>query len=178
VIESKNVGEHSLGQDPDTLPEFGVCPPLKPLYWRHYLPRSRPLSALLECFSNLRGLPAPFLSRGHALALMFVVLCPPCFAEILKQGSQHPHLGFLRMGLLLQLFCGLPTNLISNLPLPLSSWTPSFFLLLESLVVPTLVLALLTPSQFVVLPPCCLLRRYFHYLHFPPLPIFKIKQCL
>ena len=112
------------------------------------------------------------------LRLIFVVFRLLCFAEIFKQGSQHPHLGFQCMGFLLQLFRGLPTNLMSDLPLSFSSWTPLFFLLLESLVVPTSVLALQAPSQFVVLPPRCFLCRYFHYLHSPFPPILKRNQCL
>jgi hypothetical protein len=157
----------------DTLPEFEVCPPLKHRHLRHYLPRSPPLSALVECSSNPRGLPATFLSRVHALALMLVVFRPPCFADFLKHVSHYPERGFQFLCLLLQLFLSLPPNSIWDLPLPLSSWTPSFFLLLDLLAVRTPVLAHLTPSHFLVLPPR-FLRRYFHYLHFPHPPIFTI----
>ena len=145
---------------------------MKPQSSCHYLPRSCPLLPLLECCSIQLGFPTPFFSHGHALASMSVACRPPCFAGILKEGSQCPHLRFYAPGRLLQLSRGLPTNLILDHPLTLSSWTPSFLLFFEyvavQIAVLPLFLALLPPSHFVVLPLHCLfLRSYFHSLHYP-----------
>jgi hypothetical protein len=67
-----------------------------------------PLSPFLECSSIQLGLPMLFLSHNHALASMSVACRPPCFAGILKQGSQGPYLRFVFPNRLVQLSRGFP----------------------------------------------------------------------
>jgi hypothetical protein len=171
VIQSKNVGQHSLAESRHLTRIWNMPSTEAPI--------SAPLSSEVPSSVSVIGvlLKSPRFTCAIPLPRPRPRLDVCCVPPALLRRNLEAGVTISTLSLLLQLFRGLPTNLISDLPLPLSSWTPSFILLLESLAVPTPVLALLTPSQFVVLPRC-LLRRYFHYLHSPQPPIFKRKQCL